>query len=602
MGILDIFKKSSKETEEKVKEEFESQVNEATVNEKTASESDSKEENINIKIEETDTLDAERCNELISHVLRDRDFGEEIIRKSSIRENIFITVYMRDTLLKQFDGEGMEDLHEKFLKTIELFEDILFEKIMNCDKVWKVVNRATGSSVIDNEEEHILISDLYKDNMIEDLKRCGIIAEAVEMNHDQFVNELNDLYRTGYKGIKFTDGRQTPCTLKRERMLDISKVKKSEYPANPETYFSLAAYLQEFRRGVANDGDNKSLNMIGRVMMTNLLKTKFIIPVQEVGENQFNLPIYKAGKEDNDKGILVGLYVFTDEVEMKKLELTGLKLENGWKVQVNEFKDIIDKVECCHISEVCVNFAGMQFRLDRNTINSLKKDAGIISQEDQVRIKQEKFETEELPKIFDKDVKTILAPNKTPIFMREDNKVCINNYIINTLIRKNMFDDVLKSFFDDDNLNKIKVFDVHGRDADIITKDGTSKTGTFIMPMRYDDENDKDEINDDSIHYSVNAAQVESAKGDDEGIKIIDKEMHFYTIVNSANNKAYLPLFNNSDEVQKIFPKNMFRLCKVTYDDIKEKAEPFDGIVIGPTTLSTIIPKEFVEKIYDINM
>ena len=184
MSILDILKKTS------------------TVNEKQLKSAENKieiknEQSIDININEIDTLTNERCNELISHVTKDKDFGEEIVRLCNVRENIFIIVYMRNTLLKQFEDNKVSDLHDKLLKTIQLFEDILVEKVMKLDKLWKIINKATGCSVIDNREEYILISNLYKDKIIEDLKKCGIIAEAVEMNHDEFINELKDLYRTG---------------------------------------------------------------------------------------------------------------------------------------------------------------------------------------------------------------------------------------------------------------------------------------------------------------------------------------------------------------------------------------------------------------------
>lgn len=583
MGILDIFRKSS-EVDEEIK-----------------SAENKKGESIDINITEIDTLTGERCSELISHVLKDKDFGEEFIRASTVRENIFITVYMRNVLLKQFEGDKVNDLHDKFLETIELFENILFEKIMKLDKLWKIINKATGCSVIDNREEPILISDLYIDKMIEDLKNCGIIAEAVEMNHDEFVNELKDLYRTGYKGIRFTDGRQSPCVLSIERLIDSKDVEQSKYPVNPEAHFSLVAYLQEFRRSTTNEEKSKLLNILGRTMITNIMNMKFIIPVQEISENQFNLPIYKTSKNDNDEASIIGLYVFTDEVEMKKLELTGLKLDHGWKVQVNEFKDIIDKVESCNISEICVNFATTQFRLDKNTINSLKKDAKITSQADELKMKQEKFENEELPKIFDKDVKIVRAPNGMPIFMREENRVCMNNYLVNLCDRKNMFKDVMDSLINDDNVKEIKVFDVQGRNADIKIKDDGIKKGLFVMPMRYDDENDQDKVEDDIIHYTVNAAKIYTETNNNE-VNQTSKSMHFFSIVNSVTNKNYLPLFENIGEAKKIFTNNMFRYCMVTFEEIKEKVEKFDGIVIGPTTLSAIVPKEFLDNMIDINM
>ena len=586
MGILDIFRKSS-EVDEEIK-----------------SAENKKGESIDINITEIDTLTGERCSELISHVLKDKDFGEEFIRASTVRENIFITVYMRNVLLKQFEGDKVNDLHDKFLETIELFENILFEKIMKLDKLWKIINKATGCSVIDNREEPILISDLYIDKMIEDLKNCGIIAEAVEMNHDEFVNELKDLYRTGYKGIRFTDGRQSPCVLSIERLIDSKDVEQSKYPVNPEAHFSLVAYLQEFRRSTTNEEKSKLLNILGRTMITNIINMKFIIPVQEISENQFNLPIYKTSKNDNDEASIIGLYVFTDEVEMKKLELTGLKLDHGWKVQVNEFKDIIDKVESCNISEICINFATTQFRLDKNTINSLKKDAKITSQADELKMKQEKFENEELPKIFDKDVKIVRAPNGMPIFMREENRVCMNNYLINLFDRKNMFKDVMDSLINDDNVKEIKVFDVKGRNADIKIKDDGIKKGLYIMPMRYDDENDQDKVEDDILHYTVNAAKIYAEANNKEGNEVnqTSKSMHFFSIVNSVTNKNYLPLFENIGEAKKIFTNNMFRYCMVTFEEIKEKVEKFDGIVIGPTTLSAIVPKEFLNNMIDINM
>lgn len=583
MGILDIFRKSS-EVDEEIK-----------------SVENKKGESIDINITEIDTLTGERCSELISHVLKDKDFGEEFIRASTVRENIFITVYMRNVLLKQFEGDKVNDLHDKFLETIELFENILFEKIMKLDKLWKIINKATGCSVIDNREEPILISDLYIDKMIEDLKNCGIIAEAVEMNHDEFINELKDLYRTGYKGIKLTDGRQSPCVLNIERLMNPKEIEQSQYPVNPEAYFSLALYLQEFRRSVTNEKNNKILNILGRTMITNIMNMKFIIPVQEISENQFNLPIYKTSKNDNDEASIIGLYVFTDEVEMKKLELTGLKLDHGWKVQVNEFKDIIDKVESCNIYEICVNFATTQFRLDKNTINSLKKDAKITSQADELKMKQEKFENEELPKIFDKDVKIVRAPNGMPIFMREENRVCMNNYLVNLCDRKNMFKDVMDSLINDDNVKEIKVFDVQGRNADIKIKDDGIKKGLFVMPMRYDDENDQDKVEDDIIHYTVNAAKIYTETNNNE-VNQTSKSMHFFSIVNSVTNKNYLPLFENIGEAKKIFTNNMFRYCMVTFEEIKEKIEKFDGIVIGPTTLSAIVPKEFLDNMIDINM
>ena len=180
----------------------------------------------------------------------------------------------------------------------------------------------------------------------------------------------------------------------------------------------------------------------------------------------------------------------------------------------------------------------------------------------------------------------------------------MNNYLINLFDRKNMFKDVMDSLINDDNVKEIKVFDVKGRNADIKIKDDGIKKGLYIMPMRYDDENDQDKVEDDILHYTVNAAKIYAETNNKEGNEVnqTSKSMHFFSIVNSVTNKNYLPLFENIDEAKKIFTNNMFRYCMVTFEEIKEKVEKFDGIVIGPTTLSAIVPKEFLNNMIDINM
>ena len=51
------------------------------------------------------------------------------------------------------------------------------------------------------------------------------------------------------------------------------------------------------------------------------------------------------------------------------------------------------------------------------------------------------------------------------------------------------------------------------------------------MPMRYDDEDEVSTINDDTMHYTVNAVEILKKNNTEINAEINERTMHFYTII-----------------------------------------------------------------------
>ena len=109
--------------------------------------------------------------------------------------------------------------------------------------------------------------------------------------------------------------------------------------------------------------------------------------------------------------------------------------------------------------------------------------------------------------------------------------------------------------------------------------------------MRYDDENDREYISDTTIHYSQDAATIENTEINNEEVHVGKRTMHFYTIENKDTKKTYIPMFSNEKEAEKIYARDRFRYCMVSYNDVIEQVKEYDGIVINPASMSFILEK-----------
>lgn len=591
MGIFNAFKKNKNKNEAEV-EEIREEKN--SVKQEAAENNTENTENV-----ESYILTQERCNELLQRIFKDGDHGNTMMEEVSLSENIFILGYIENVIMPDLKKKGNEKDYTWFYSTMAIYRKIFHDKIMKTDRLWKVMLKTTGLPFMDRGCEHILICDSYKDKFIENLKNIYYEVDVVEISNEQFKGELNELYRRGYKGICFSDGVQRPYYMSRESLVSFDEVPASSYLINPETQYSMAAFFQEMRRNVNYEGAEKIRQNLENAMINSIINTRFVIPVKKSNVNQAELPVY-ISSEDKEKGIVIpGIYVFTDKIELSAVEEKNLDLNDGWDIYTYDFPQLMNLLDEAHVSEICINCGSINFKVNEKSLEVLKKQYESMDKERAEA--QEKWETEELPKMLkDKNVPVIKDSRGTPLFARKENSVLMSKFIFDILVKREMKDEIMQFFFDDESIENISLYDFDFRRVTLKLKDEGNKKGLFVMPMRYDDENDSEPVDDTSLHYTMDAADIYNESIKDAEAYAGSRTMHFYTIENKDTKKIYIPLFSNEKEAEKIYARDKFRYCMVSYRDIMKNVKKYDGAVINPASMSFILEKELLDNVSDI--
>ena len=580
MGIFDAFKKDkNKEKVAEVKNEVKVDIveNEAGV-------------------KESHILTQERCSELLQRIFNDSDHGKSMMEETSLSENIFILGYIENSIMPDLKKKGNEKDYMWFYSSMTIFRKIFYDKIMKSEKLWKVMLKTTNMPFIDKGCEHILVCDKHISTIEENLKKIRYDVEIVEISNEEFKNELKDLYRNGYKGMCFSDGIHRPYYFSREIIIGFEEEHSQEFIVNPETQYCMSAFFQEMRRNVNYEGADKIRYNLENAMINSIMKTRFIVPVKKNNINNVELPVYMSSKNNENHTVTPGLYVFTDKFEADALKKMNMNYRNGWDLYSYDFNGLTNLLNEAHINEICINCGSVNFKVNEKSLELLKQQYEIIQKE--IAEKKEEWESVELPKMIkDKNVPAIKDSNGTIIFARKDNSIMMSKFIFDILEKRNMKEEIMQFFFDDDSLENITLYDFDFRRITLKLKNDEENNGLFVMPMRYDNEKEGELVEDKTLHYTINAAEIKNEKS----VQAEAKTMHFYTIENKDTKKIYIPLFSNEKEAEKIYARDKFRYCVVSYKDIEESVKPYDGLVINPASMSFILEKHLLNNIFDID-
>ncbi|WP_294393087.1 SseB family protein [uncultured Clostridium sp.] len=545
-------------------------------------------------VKESYILTQERCSELLQRIFNDSDHGKSMMEETSLPENIFVLGYIENSILPDLKNKGNEKDYMWFYSSMTIFRKIFYDKIMNAEKLWKVMLKTTKMPFLDRGCEHILVCDQYSATIEENLKKIRYDVEIVEISNEEFKNELNDLYRNGYKGMCFSDGMQRPYYFSKERIAGLEEKHSPKFLVNPETQYCMTAFFQEMRRNVNYKGADKIRHNLENAMVNSIMKTRFVVPAKKSNVNNLELPVYMSS-EDNDT-VTTGVYIFTDKYEADALKKINDRYDDGWDLYSYDFDELMNLLNETHINEIRINFGSVDFRVNEKSLKLLKNQHELMQKE--IAEKKEEWESVELPKMIkDKNVPAIKDSNGTIVFARKYDSVMVSKFIFEILEKRNMKKEIMQFFFNDDSLENLTLYDFDFRCVTLKLKKEQKNSGLFVMPMRYDDEKEGEAIEDQTLHHTVNAAKIKEG----ESVQAETRTMHFYTIENKDTKKRYIPLFSNEKEAEKIYARDKFCYCLVSYEDIQESVKPYDGIVINPASMSFILEKDLLVNVFDIN-
>ncbi|MGN0144044.1 MAG: SseB family protein [Clostridium sp.] len=592
MSIFDVFKKDGKKKNVKIEE---SKVKEA-VNENVENTENSADEEINID----DIITQSRYKEMIERIYKDGDHGVSMMKQCTLIDNIFVLGYIENVIMPDLKEKNKESEFYWFQTTMLLYRKIFYDKISSQEKLWKIVSKTTGFPFIDRGCEHLLVCEDNIDIVIENLKKMYYDVEIIELTKDHFKEELSELFRLGYKGMGFSDGIHRPYYMSKESLVDFEKVPVERFYVNPYTQYSMISFFQEIRRNVNYEGAEKIRQNLEIAMINGLINSVYIVPLKKNDDGQAQLPVYIASKNEEKGTVRPGLYVFTDKAEMKELEKRNVEAnEKGWETGTYTFVQLMNLVDEAHISEICINCESLNFKLNHESIEVLKRQFAMVK--DKIQEKKDEWETVELPKMIkDKSIPMIKDFKEAPIFARNQDSVLMSKFVFDILSERGLKKDIMEFFFNDEEIKTVYLYDFDFRRIALSIKDTEKKNGMFIMPMRYDDENEDSEINDTAIHYTEDAQKIKSRNDETAENQNSEKTMHFYTIENKNTHKTYLPLFSDEKEAEKVYSRKAYRYCMVSYKDVMDKVEPYDGVVINPSSMSYILEKNLLDNIFDI--
>ena len=348
------------------------------------------------------------------------------------------------------------------------------------------------------------------------------------------------------------------------------------------------------RRNVNYEGADKIRHNLENAMVNSIMKTRFVVPAKKSNVNNVELPVYMSS-EDNDT-VTTGVYVFTDKYEADALKKINDRYDDGWDLYSYDFDELMNLLNETHINEIRINFRSVDFRVNEKSLKLLKNQHELMQKE--IAEKKEEWESVELPKMIkDKNVPAIKDSNGTIVFARKYDSVMVSKFIFEILEKRNMKKEIMQFFFNDDSLENLTLYDFDFRCVTLKLKKEQKNSGLFVMPMRYDDEKEGEAIEDQTLHHTVNAAKIKEG----ESVQAETRTMHFYTIENKDTKKRYIPLFSNEKEAEKIYARDKFCYCLVSYEDIQESVKPYDGIVINPASMSFILEKDLLVNVFDIN-
>lgn len=306
-------------------------------------------------------MDAQRAKDMVRHIARDEDQGLEAMRKLSAADMVQVVTKILPTCIRQAE-ENQQDNDKAYFEMVNNTAYLIaVEKLKNIEKRWVVYDDNTGYPYMAGEDMLVLYDYIHRDNVLKPLLERGYKVSLLAEDSMIFTNEIAHMYRNGYHGIRFVDGKGEALRVEREDFYSYEMFFKEEYITNPGMQAAMIRFLQEFRRAGRTDSDEELLIGLEQKMFEQFTNGEFMVPCAKIEteeEIQFvHPPIDLTGEypPENGEEKVIAIPVFTDGFEMEKC-YTGLH-EN----MLYNFRQMKELIEELGASGFVINYLGQKY-------------------------------------------------------------------------------------------------------------------------------------------------------------------------------------------------------------------------------------------------
>lgn len=220
------------------------------------------------------------------------------------------------------------------------------EKIPQLKEVYVIYSALTRSPYVSCEDEDYKDEINYFDEVImytqeadakekaKELAAADIPVVVMQVLNDQMLSMFSELYLYGVDGLRIHTEEGTFFYLLDEiiRRPDVSSLPEEKRPLeNPGLQLSMLYFMQEIRRKSA-DKTSRKLHELEEEMIVNVLRSKFLVPIQETekdGKKAAELLMVKM----NDESVMVPVFSdgavfsrYAGERDVKAIVMTFDKL------------------------------------------------------------------------------------------------------------------------------------------------------------------------------------------------------------------------------------------------------------------------------------
>lgn len=315
-------------------------------------------------------MNEKRSQEILKHIVQDKDYGISILKTLSLAECIFVANNILRSCIQKANENGNVNDSNFFSKMMYNIKSIIVDKVKNANNLWLVYCDATGYPYEVDKDMLVIYDYPSQKEIAQRLENTGFKVTIVDMDNNQFKNEIAHMYRNGYKSIRLINDQYEPYIIEREEIYPFDDFFKDDYITNPGLQISMISFFQEFRKESKYDLRANLLKSREDNMINNILHAEFMVPCTKIeteDELEISHPfidISDSIQSEDGKPVIV-VPVFTDGFELDKC------YKDEHETMLYKYDELIALTDELEASGIIINCLGTSYYMSREMMKKI---------------------------------------------------------------------------------------------------------------------------------------------------------------------------------------------------------------------------------------
>lgn len=315
-------------------------------------------------------MNQKRAQELIKHIVEDKDNGANMMRTLSLSDSIYLVADILKSCINKANEIGKDTDANYFTQIIDRFRPIVLDKIKKADRLWIIYCDSTGYPYELDNDILVLFDYFNHKDVVKKLENAGFKITILSVNSETFRNEVIHMYRNGYKSIRFMDGKCQPFVVAREELYSYEDFFNEKYITNPALQLTMISFFQEFRKEIDSSARINMLETRQDKMIKNIQNAEFMVPCTKTEteeEVEISHPFIDLSDkiESKDGKPVIAIPVFTDGFELDKCYI------GKNETMLLNFKELVDLVDELQASGIIINCLGISYFMEKEALSKL---------------------------------------------------------------------------------------------------------------------------------------------------------------------------------------------------------------------------------------